>query len=217
MSSSEEDENLKNFAASVDTTVFSDKLYNKSENQKDEPAKVELKSQRFIADEENIFQSEINTSSTMQQFIGKKLSKLIEDQIEFIDKKTSDNGDEVVDNVRLFNDTEEVVKYITEPNFIENRRKPKIKRRNVDKQPEAESSEKVHQTAVDVETINEEIKHWNKKPKHQPIEYKNIKGVGYIREPTNEFTKMRNKNNWSEAKIKTAKIHNPPLCDLIKK
>lgn len=220
MSSSEsEDEDLKKFAASVDTTVFSDKLY-KSTTEKDEPAPVvELKSQRFLEAEENVFQSEINVSNTMQLFIGNKLSKLIEDQVEFVETKvdTAADEDQVVDNVRLLSGVEEVVKYLSEPSFIENRQKPKIKRRNVDQEPETFDSKKVHQAAVSVNAIKEEAKHWSKKPKHQPFEYKNIKGVAYIREPSNEFTKARNKNNWSEAKIKNAKFHNPPLCETIKR
>jgi len=205
----------------VDTSVFSDKLYNNSTTEKDEPTKVKIKSQRSLDIEENIFQSEIQTSNTMQQFIGKKLSKLIEDQIEFVEingRMSEANGDDQkVDNVRLLSDTEEVVKYINEPNFTETRQKPTIKRRNVDREPDNVESKKLHQIAVDTESINDEVKHWNKKPKHQPFEYKNIKGVGYVREPTNEFTKARNKNNWSEAKIKSAKFHNPPLCDTIKR
>lgn len=218
-SSDSEDENLKNFAASVDTTVFSDKLYNKSPAEKVEP-RVEMKSQRFLDAEENIFQSEINVSSTMQQFIGNKLSKLIEDQTEFIETKQSGHieaeTDGVVDNVRLLSDAKDIVKYIDEPNFIENRQKPRIKRRNADQEKIADS-EKIQVSALCVEDINEEVKNWDKKPKHKAYEYKNIKGVGYLREPTNDFTKARNKNNWSEAKIKNAKFHNPPLYEKIKR
>lgn len=219
MSSSEsEDENLKKFAASLDTTVFSNNLYNGNAEKVNEKPKIELKSQRVLDDEENIMQSEINVSSTMQQFIGKKLSKLIDEQVEFVEVQSVDSDDQVIDNVRLLSGTKKVVKYIDEPTYVENREKVPIKRRKVDSnESEIKDSAKIEQAAIEPEAIQEEVKLWNKKPKHQPIEYKNLKGIGYIREPQNEFTKARNKNNWTESKIKTAKFHNPPICDLIKR
>jgi hypothetical protein len=67
MSSSEsEHENLKRFAESVDVTMFSNKLYSKTDHEEKEEPKVELKSQRELETEENIFQSEVNVSSSMQ-------------------------------------------------------------------------------------------------------------------------------------------------------
>lgn len=220
MSSSEsEDENLKKFAESVDVTVFSNNLYSQTETTKKEEPKVELKSQRNLDNEENIFHSEINVSSTMQQFIGKKLSKLIEDQVEFVDTKVENCVDETeaVDNLRLLSGTELTVKHINEPDFIDNRKKVPIKRRKVGKEPETTESKKVQEAAIDADDITNEVKQWKEKSKREPIEFKNIKGICHIREPTNEFTKKRNQNNWSEAKIKVAKFHNPPICEIIKK
>lgn len=217
MSSSEsEDENLKNFAASVDTYVFSDNLYNKDESKKAEP-KVELKSQRLLETDENVFQSELNVSSTMQQFIGKKLSKLIEDQIEFVEtngkpETRMEEEDLEVNNVRLFSGSKEVVKHIEDLGFIENRRKVTIKRRKVDSEDEPD----LKRAVVNPDDIKEEVKTWAKKSKHHPYEYKTKKGVHHLKEPANEFTSARNKNKWSESKIKTSKLHNPPLGDKIK-
>lgn len=220
MSSSEsEDENLRKFAEAVDVTVFSDNLYNKAVAVKEEP-KVQLKSQRVLDETENIFQSEINVSSTMQQFIGNKLSKIIDSKIEFVQmngKSLKAEDDEEVDNLRLFSDTKETVKYIDGPDFVENRKKVAIKRRKVDKNVEPTEDEKIQRAAIDETGIKDEIKAWTKKPKRQPFEYKNVKGTAYLREPTNEFTKARNKNGWGESKIKTAKFHNPPLSEVIKR
>lgn len=216
MSSSEsEDENLKKFAASVDVSVFSDGLYNKEKLVKEEP-KVELKSQRDLVVEENIFQSEINVSKTMQEFIGKKLSKLIDDQVEFVEVKRAKKTEDPVDNLRLLRGTKEVVKFIDEPGFVDDREKVPIKRRKVDGETELKESLKIQAAAIESTQIEAEVKSWTKKSRHQPIEYKNIKGTGYLREPTNEFTKARNKNGWGEAKIKNAKYHNPPI-DVIKR
>lgn len=219
MSSSEsEDENLKKFAASVDTTVFSDKLYNKNlEEKEDEKPKVELKSQRTLDVDENIFQSEINVSSTMQSFIGKKLSKLIENQIEFVEVNGSKQEDPAIDNVRLLRGTRDVVKFVNEPEYVEDRRKVAIKRRNADGEAEQSQPDKLRLAATKYDLIQDEVKLWNKKPKQELYEYKNIKGISYIREPQNEFTKARKKNNWNESKIKSSKFHNPPMSEAIKK
>lgn len=219
MSSSEsEDENLKKFAASLDTTVFSDKLYNESKASAEDTPKVELKSQRFL-EEENVFQSEMNVSATMQTFIGKKLSKLIEDQVEFVkvEEPTKHQKTKTVDKVRLLSGSQEVVKFLDDPEYVETRQKVDIKRRNFDNEPEVKESEKHKSSVTDLNTISEETKSWKKKPRHEPYEYKSKKGVCHFKEPQNEFTKERNKNVWSETKIKTSKMHNPPLCDFIKR
>ena len=219
MSSSEsEDENLKKFAESMDKTVFSDNLYNETAPTKIEEPKVELKSQRFVEDEDNIFQSELNVSSHMQQFIGKKLSKLIEDQVEFVEMplvKKKKKNDKVPDRVRLLSDTQEFVKYIHEPDYVETRDKVDLKRRKVDGEPEPKESEKIKKSATDVEALKVETSTWSKKARHEPFEYKTSKGSSNLKEPPNEFTKARNKNVWSEAKIKKEKYHDPPLCDLV--
>jgi hypothetical protein len=217
MSSSEsEDENLKKFAESVDVTVFSDGLYNK-EKIEEKVEKVELKSQRVLEVEENIFQSEVNVSKTMQEFIGKKLSKLIEDQVEFVEvkKRKKVKHEDPVDNLRLLRGSEEVVKYLDEPSFIDSREKVPIKRRKVEQ--DLSESQKIEVAATDPTSIEREVTTWDKRARHEPTEYKNIKGIGYLREPTNEFTKARQKNGWGESKIKSGKYFNPPLCDLIER
>lgn len=221
MSSSEsEDENLKKFAESMDITIFSSKLYNIDEKQKTaEVPKEELKSQRFIEEDENIFHSEINVSAHMQTFIGKKLSALIEGQVEFVEvkDKKAKGSDKKIDRVRLLSDSTETVKFIDAPLYVENRTKVAIKRRNADKELEPDEVEKVKQSAVDPEAVAEEVRTWNKKAKHEPFEYKTSKGIGYLKDPANEFTSQRNKNMWSESKIKTAKKHSKPLPDLIER
>ena len=216
--SSSEDENLKKFfAESVDKSVFNDGLYNK-EKREEKIEKIELKSQRVLDSEETIFHSEINTSKTMQEFIGKKLSKLIQDQVEFVDVKEAKRSsieEDPTDNLRLLKGSDETVKHLDEPSFIDTRKKVLIKRRQVEDSDLGES-QKIKYAAINPEDIGQEVKSWNKKPRHQTTDYKNLKGIGYIREPTNEFTKARNKNGWGESKIKIGKFHNPPMTDLNK-
>lgn len=215
MSSSEsEDENLKKFAESVDTTIFSNNLYNE-EVAKEEP-RVQVKSQRNLEAEENVFQSEVNVSETMKKFIGNKLSKLIDDQIEFVDLNGKEEGedDSKVDTLRLLRGSKEVVKLQTD--FIENRSKIPIKRRKVDCEHESKD-EKIRRSATSSAVIREEVKAWTNKPKHQIFEYKNKKGIGYLKEAKNEFTQTRNKNGWNESKIKKTKLHSAPICDVLKR
>lgn len=218
MSSSEsEDENLKRFAESVDTTIFSNNLYNE-EKTKEKPNVAALKSQRNLEAEENVFQSEVNVSETMKKFIGNKLSKLIEDQVEFVELSGKEEiEDQKVDALRLLRGSKEVVKLLGNSDFVETRSKVPIKRRNIDSEVGPGYSEKIQRSAINSAAIMEETKAWTNKPKHRTFEYKNKKGIGYLKEPQNEFTQTRNKNNWSESKIKSAKLHNPPICDIIKR
>jgi hypothetical protein len=142
---------------------------------------------------------------------------VFEFQVEFVEikKKKKIRDEDPVDNLRLLSGSKEVVKYLEEPNFIDTRQKVPIKRRKIDE--ELDESQKILESTIDATKIEEEIITWDKKVRHQPTEYKNIKNIGYLREPTNEFTKARNKNSWGESKIKTTKYHNPPMNDLIKR
>lgn len=127
---------------------------------------------------------------------------------------TSDD-DQGVDNMRLLLGSKKPVKFIHEAPFVENRKKVAIKRRCIEEEPQ--EAEKFEVAAIEVDEIEKEVKHWTKKPRHQPFEYKIVKGTAYLREPVTEFSKARKKNNWTEAKIKTANYHNPPLCCAIKR
>lgn len=212
MSSESEDEKLKMLEEAVDPTMFSDSFFkHELKDIKKEP-KIELKSQRNLEIEENIYKSEINISDSMKEFIGNKLSKLIDAEIEFVPVKSEIKEEEtpVPENIRLLSDCKEYVKNEPAPEFCENRKKVPIKRRCMEDSHDIESI-KIQKVAVTAEAIQNEIKSWSIKPKHQVTEYKSIKGIGYIREPSNEFTKLRNKNNWTESKIKSSKYFNRPM------
>lgn len=227
MSSSEsEDEKLRLLSESVDTSIFSDNLYdekNEMENSNEKCETIELKSQRYLGiEEEKLLKSDLVVSDNMQKFIYNKLATILDNQVEFVDKNDKKRrkkvDDEMFDSLRLLSDSEETVKFYNAPDFIENRRKVPIKRRKV-AEDQVEEVEEVHASsaAVDSNFIESEVKLWTSKVRHQPVEYKMIKGVAYIREDQNEFTKIRNKNSWSEKKIKTAKYFNKSLGSLIRK
>ncbi|CRK97834.1 CLUMA_CG011210, isoform A [Clunio marinus] len=224
MSSSESDnEELKKFAESLDSTVFSNKLYGSEPQEKvskENESEKNLKSQRHLDIEENVFHSEINVSSSMQKFIGDKLSKLIENRIELIEvkmKKNQNNDSEIIDNVRLLSGCTEPVKYLEEPDDINvDRKKIPIKRRIIEEE-ELSDTKKIELAASNLKNLEEEVNQWDRKTKKKPFEYKNKNGIGYLKEELNEFTKIRNKNNWNESKIKSNKFHNSSMCDTVKK
>lgn len=90
------------------------------------------------------------------------------------------------------------------PDLPEMLNKPlEIKKRVVEKDSLTEMA-KFKQAKVDPERLlsGSETKHWKNRQKPKIFEYKTKKGVAYLREPETEWTYLRNKNNWSESKIK---------------
>ncbi|XP_070500963.1 uncharacterized protein [Chironomus tepperi] len=218
-SSDSEDENLKQFAAAVDTSLFNNEFYKpKEENDKKiEEPKIELKSQRYLENTENVFQSELNVSENMKQFIGKKMSKLIEESIEYVDIKNQIKEDPEVNCVRLLRGTKECVN-IDEAAYdnIQQHKVP-IKRRKVDEDDVKEST-KVQQASTDIDKINQEISNWDEKNRHKLIRFKKGKdGKCHMIEEPNEFSKSRSRNGWTESKIKTAKYFNQGVCSIVNK
>lgn len=224
MSSSESDVNLRLLSESVDSSIFSDDLYGKAENPKNEMSQekceqqTELKSQRYLDfEDEKSLKSDLVVPDSMQKFIYNKLSKILDNQVEYVvekkskkRKKNEQEDEESIDNVRLLSDSEVPVKFYDPPELPPgNRKKVAIKRRTTE--PETDEAEKIQSAAIDGKLIATEVKSWSNKVKSPTTDYKIIKGVGYIRDVPNEFTKARNKNSWSENKIKNAKYFNKSL------
>lgn len=84
-----------------------------------------------------------------------------------------------------------------------------IKRRKLDE--ENNDKQDLQSVTVDPTKFISEINSWDKRSKATVYEYKEKKGISYLREPVTEFTKARNKNNWMESKIKTTKYHNSDM------
>jgi hypothetical protein len=164
------------------------------------------KSQRSLEADEEIFQSDLKVSASMQEFIAKKLSKIIDDQIEFVQVKPKKLKDKEVDRLKLLKDSQDFVKLENpeEKEFLKNRKKIPILKRSIE-EDETSESQKQKLVAVDVDQIQSETKSWTSRKKGKVYEYKVKNSVGYLKEPTNEFTKMRNKNQWNETKISKAK------------
>lgn len=149
----------------------------------------------------------------MQDFIAKKLSKIIDSKIEFVEvkkaKKRAEPENEE-DSLKLLKGYKKFIKLKDpeEDNFIKNRKKVPITKRKIEEEDMgSDASTNFKSIAVDSQDIQKELESWTERSKNKAIEYKTIKSVGYLREPTNEYTKLRNKNNWTESKISTTKSH----------
>lgn len=147
----------------------------------------------------------------MQDFVYKKMSKKIGDSIEFVEnapKSTKERKKDDLGNcVCLLKDTDPIKHIDFMPESLTNPtvgKKIEIKRRIVE--PDGyDDDEKLKMVSVDGEQIlkQTETKGWKSK-KIKPnklFNYHEKNSVLYNIEPSNEFTALRKKNNWTESKI----------------
>jgi hypothetical protein len=209
-SSDSEDENLKKFAEAVDNSFY------KPEEKKEEKKLETLKSQRYLDEEENVFHSELNVSETMKNFIGKKMSSLIEKEVEFVTVKEQKINCETKDRVKLLKGCKQALK-LEDPVDDTVREKVEIKRRKVDgNEDKIKESKKLSLASTDITKIQQEISLYDKKVKHKPFSFKSASdGKCYLQEPPNEFTAARKKNNWDESKIKSTKNYGKSLNKIL--
>lgn len=163
------------------------------------------KSQRYLDLDGD--ETDLKVPKTMQDFVYKKMSKTIENSIEFVqlpDEKPKKRKETF--KVKLLNDTDPIQHY--ESNFSEftpiKQVKPEIKMRVIEHDQVSET-DKFRMAAVDGNEIilQKETKDWKQK-KIKPdkfYRYKEKNNLLYLIEAENEFTKLRKKNNWSESKI----------------
>lgn len=169
-----------------------------------------LKSQRYIDHDE--IEADLKVTKSMQDFVFKKMSKKIEDSIEFVEVPPKKKKKKIMlPNetccVRLLKDTEPITKIdlITEDDMRSvNNKKIELKRRLVEPD-NYNDEEKIKLVAVDGESILKqlEIKSWKSKKSRQNkvFHYRKNKTVLHFIEPENEFSALRKKNNWDESKI----------------
>lgn len=163
------------------------------------------KSQRYVDATDKVF-DDLQISESMQTFIYKKLSKILTDQIEFVEvkpRKVSKKEPKPV--VRLLSDTDPIVlrtdELCTEPITKENRKRPYIGRRTVELD-ELSEKEKLEAATATPDHISADARRVERKPNDRNLyRYKDIQSKLYLIEPDTEFTKLRKKNNWSESKI----------------
>lgn len=207
-SDSDSDENTKMLLASVDTNFISDKMYKKSDSIPEKTSNPKQKSNRYIEEEEIIFQSDINVSESMKKYVGQKFSELVAKQVEFVNVSQSNghsSSKNVTNGIKLLRGGPVIdVNKDPNPDLPEMADKPMvIRKRMIEKDPTSEK-DKILSAIIESDHVldGSETKHWKSRRKERLFEYKTKNGVCYLREPENEFTKFRNKNNWNESKIK---------------
>ncbi|XP_031621824.1 uncharacterized protein LOC116339883 [Contarinia nasturtii] len=230
-SSDSEDENLALLRQAVDTNFISDDMFttvassaNESTPKDTEDIKLSakikpikpttsgqpLKSQRYIENDE--ITADLNVPKSMQDFVYKKMSKKINDSVEFIETPTKEIKNEKTTNddfncLRLLNDTEpiKIIDLMPQHDIQPNGgKKFEIKRRIIEAD-EYTDEEKLKMASIGGDSILEqtETKGWKaKKVKpNKMYKYREKNSVLYAVEEENEFTALRKKNNWSESKI----------------
>lgn len=213
MSSSEsEDENIKKFLEAADTTLINDAMFQRDprEHQKqDRPAKPvdRPKSNRYLVEEESVFQSDINVTDSMKKFVGKKLSAIIEQKITFVElsdptKRQSDQSSDSY-GVRLLRGSASYLKVDHEDSVAPMPRSKladPVRKRMVEPDDRNEK-EKVGLSAIEPNAISASTKCWTNRPKAVLYEYKANGSMNVIQEPVSEFTHLKRRNNWDESKI----------------
>lgn len=174
------------------------------------------KSERYVDHDE--IEEDLKISKPMQDFVYKKMSKRINESIEFVEVSTIKKNkhkhkavEEAIRGVRLLNDTD-IIQHIdlgderlqTELIGKAVTKKPKIKRRIIEPD-ELREDKKLKLAVIEGDDILQqtETKAWKLKkirPK-KVFNYREKKSVLYLQEPQNEFTALRKKNNWNENKI----------------
>lgn len=182
-------------------------------------AKSQPPSQRYlnVAEPETI----LLVNESMQNFVYKKMSKMIEDSVEFVDVKSSKSKkrkSEAVPVIKLLKDTEPINLEAGEYEYPAPKQvKPTICRREIE--PDALNDvEKIQVATISADQVTKSTAAWRdhtKKDKNL-FKYKEKKSSLYFIEPENEFSKMRKKNNWSESKIRNYKLKHEKLKTKIK-
>lgn len=178
----------------------------------DKPNQPEQKSQRFLDMEE--IEADLKVPKSMQDFLYKKLSKKIDDSVDFIDIKEKPTKKKEktkkVTSVKLLKDTEPI-KYldVVEADVADwvkptKRMKLDVKQKIIEPDPYDEN-EKLRMASIDGRQILEkaDTKAWKprKNAEKKLFHYKEKNAALYLIERDNEFSTARRKNNWDESKI----------------
>lgn len=167
-------------------------------------AKIVPASQRNIALEDH--DADLKVTESMQNFVYKKLSKLIDESVEFVDvgpPKTKRRKVATDATVKLLRDTQPIDLDAVEVELdVLNQVRPVIARRTVEPDTVSEE-ERIKASAIDINQVTASTQHWKeKKGKDRKLfKYKEKNAALYQIDTTNEFTKLRKKNNWCETKI----------------
>lgn len=164
-----------------------------------------------MKEEENVFQSDINVTESMKEFVGKKLSKLIEQNIAFVDTNSQSvritKTDKSIENygLKLFRECESYLKItdiVESSATLPRNKKVSIRKRTIETD-NIDEREKVRLAAINRNTILASTKFWTNRPKATLFEYKTNGSLNVIHEDQSEFAHLKRKNNWTMSKIAT--------------
>lgn len=143
----------------------------------------------------------------MQKFVSKKLAKIIENRVEFVDIRCDEHTNIRSDNVQEeINLLEDVVLKIDWANNGTTQHssttKAEIKKRKLSDVDNGKTERvRLSEAVIDLEDVSKEVSNWKTKPKRTAFEYIEKNGKLFEVEPMNEFSVNRKKNNWDESKI----------------
>ena len=172
------------------------------------------KSQRYIEHDECGQDDYLKVYESMQNFVYKKLSGILQSSIEFIDVQSRVQSpkslkDDNECSLKLLKGTDPIVIKTDDANqqHVTPSKRKAIEKRKLPNEVEASNDEKIKTSVISQSQIKEETKTWNTKSKPNKLfQYKQTalnegKRVAHLIEPTGEFTKLRRKNNWDESKV----------------
>ncbi|XP_035780830.1 uncharacterized protein LOC118460546 [Anopheles albimanus] len=220
-SESSEDETTSKLLQAVDTSFLNETLYkngpatkpktsqNHHEKQHADDKKDAPKSNRYLLDEDSVFQSDLNVTDSMQKHMAAKVSKLIETIVSFEDtvtvKQKKVKTKPAKGTVQLLSGFDTCIKLDQpEPSFVQ-LKQVQVRRREVEPESNVDSQQRLTSIVCEPGTFSEETKHWKPKREKAVFHYRS-KGNGVCEAlpnvPPNEFTIQRMERKWDESKIR---------------
>lgn len=147
----------------------------------------------------------------MQKFVSKKLAKIIENRVEFVDIRSNE-----VTRIRTKNITskhDEQIKLLddvvlqidwdgNETPQHSGRKRPQIKKRKLQDVDHSKTEiARLSEAVIDLRDVAKEVSNWMTKPKRTAFRYHEKNGRLFEVEEKTEFSVKRKKNNWDESKI----------------
>lgn len=175
-----------------------------------EPSATLFKSQRYIADD-NEHMDDLLIPEEVQKFVRKKLAKIIENRVEFVDIRSNE-----VTHIRTKNVTskyDEQIKLLddvvlqidwdgNEMPQHSRRKRPEIKKRKLQDVDHSKTEIlRLSEAVIDLQDVAKEVNNWMTKPKRTVFRYHEKNGRLFEVEEKTEFSEKRKKNNWDESKI----------------
>ncbi|XP_058817145.1 uncharacterized protein LOC131680447 [Topomyia yanbarensis] len=201
-----ENDKIKKVLDAADTTLINDGMFQNPINGQEANTGIEnptvqcYPSNRYLIEDGNTCETNINVTESMRNFFGKKLSSIIDQTIEFVytddgtlKKKCSDPC-----GVRLLKDCDV---FLQVSSNVESKTKFK-NHKKVRRQLDKIEMKKVQLVAVDANYVaHKTTQCWSNRPKAIVYTYKGENLNFFLQYPANEFTIKRRKNKWDESKI----------------